>query len=254
MTTTPVRPTRRAVVHGAAWSVPVVAVAAAAPAFAASPCVTDYNYRLVWGTTRYERYSHTSGKAFVPVLEGAGASDVEVTLSSTWVRDGNGNANDRRDPAANLSVSSQNVGGTGGRGLYLRHESPVSDARSRRQELTLTFSRPVTGLNFTITDIDSERAYNYFAGRWEGYYDRVELTPTPSTRTPVSTVTGLGTFESPWRQTSNDATWEPGSSNGNVLVRYTGAVSSVKVIFWSAQAHGQQAIYLSNLNFTAKGC
>ena len=33
-----VSPSRRSVVRGAAWSVPVVAVAATAPAFAASPC------------------------------------------------------------------------------------------------------------------------------------------------------------------------------------------------------------------------
>ena len=41
MTSTQLRPTRRTIVRGAAWTVPVVSIAAAAPAFAASLCSPD---------------------------------------------------------------------------------------------------------------------------------------------------------------------------------------------------------------------
>ena len=37
-TLTAVRPSRRTVTRAAAWTVPVIAVAATAPAYAASPC------------------------------------------------------------------------------------------------------------------------------------------------------------------------------------------------------------------------
>ena len=51
MTNTQLRPTRRTLVRGAAWSVPVVSIAAAAPAFAAS-CDTQ-PYLLDWGVTSF---------------------------------------------------------------------------------------------------------------------------------------------------------------------------------------------------------
>lgn len=44
------QPSRRTVVRGAAWAVPTVAVATAAPAFAASPCTTSACPNISFGT------------------------------------------------------------------------------------------------------------------------------------------------------------------------------------------------------------
>lgn len=268
MTSTQLRPTRRTLVRGAAWSVPAISIAAAAPAFAASPCDLR-TYTLDWdggnattGTTAWARASYQSGKATVNAPTGSGSASIGVQFSSVWINESGGQARDRRDPAANLTISAEtNVGGLNkGRGLYIRHESPLDSGRSRRQQITIAFDRPVTGLNFSMSDIDSS---------WGNYYDRVELSAVSSsgaavayTSTPVSTVTGAGTAANPFRQTSNDATYDPDRTGGNVGIAFTdagaitttGSVSSMTLVFWNSAGDGQQAVYLSDFTFKASGC
>ena len=66
-------PRRRTVVRGAAWAAPAVAVAAAAPAFAASPCTTSACPDLSFGA-----YTNASGPT------GNGWSYVQSASSGTW--------------------------------------------------------------------------------------------------------------------------------------------------------------------------
>ncbi|MCW2738258.1 hypothetical protein [Nocardioides sp.] len=254
--------TRRTLVRGAAWSVPVVAVAATAPAFAASPCDVRA-YTLDWdggnatmGTTAWSRSSYQLGRATVSAPATSGAGSILVTFASAWINESGWQARDRRDQDMNLTISTEtNVGGLNqGRGLYVRHESPIDDGRSRRQRLTVSFERAVTGLNFTITDIDST------AG---GYWDRVELSATGPggvaayTPTRAVGITGTGgTNTNAFRQTDDDTTYNPNLGGGNVGISFanTVSVSTLTLEFWNASGDGQQAIYLSNFEFNAKGC
>lgn len=246
MTTTPVRTSRRALVHGAAWSVPVVTVAAAAPAFAASPCATDYNLRLDWGTTTYAKASANLGTA--TVTAGAGTSPVTVSFAST--KNGTGVR-----AASNLTVTTQtNVGGSGAgeQALELYHAQPSTSGRANRQDVVITFSRPVTGLSFTISDIDSFDDN----GHDNDYVDYVELTGTYAA-TKASGLLGSGTQADPWRMQNTNNSIATTSSAGNVSVTYPGAVTSITLSFYNGaqqQAKGQHAIYLNDLTFTTTGC
>ncbi len=259
-----VRPSRRSVVRGAAWSVPVVSMAATAPAFAASCGSTEVAYRLDWnggttatGLTTWSRSNYTAGSASVGAPSGSGGTALAVGFASSWIREGGGPLRDRRDQNLNLTISSEpNVGGLGqGKGLYIRHESPISGERTRRQQIVVTFGRPVRGLQFSITDIDST---------FDQYWDRVELTAlTPTgtsaafTPTLSANMSGTGAGSSTaFRQNSSDRTFDADEGGGNVKIAFDSSVSvsSMTIQFWSATAGGQQAIYLSDFTFSAKAC
>lgn len=61
MTITTARPTRRTLVRGAAWSVPAISIAAAAPAFAASTDASlSYGPAVKWGTGNDGDLKHVS--------------------------------------------------------------------------------------------------------------------------------------------------------------------------------------------------
>lgn len=246
MTTTQVRPSRRALVHGAAWSVPVVTVAAAAPAFAASPCVTDQDLTLDWGTTTYAKNNENLGTA--SVTGGAGVTPVTVSFASA--KNGTGVR-----AASNLTVTSQtNVGGqgTGQKALELFHSQPSTTGRANRQDVTITFDRPVTGLSFTISDIDSLDSN----GNDNDYVDYVELTGVYSAQKAAGLL-GAGTVADPWRMQNTNNSIDTTSSAGNVRVTYSGPVTSITLSFYNGahnNAKGQHAIYLNDFTFTAKGC
>lgn len=238
---------RRAVVRGAAWTVPAVAVAASAPAYAVS-CNT-VSWRLNWGTTTYQKLSADQGKATIPGV--AGSVPVVVTfdsqMSGTMVRE-----------TDNLTVDTgtTDIGNLGNSevGLLLSHKDPIPALRDNRQTLTISFDRDVTGLSFSITDLDSA------ASNW---YDQVEasgtrtfaVTPRPANQGGGTYVLGDGTLGNAWRY--RDATTQlPNSGNdrGNVKVTYSGTVRSITLDYWSSVANGNQKVWISDLTFTARGC
>jgi hypothetical protein len=228
---------RRAVTAGAAWVTPLIVVGVAAPAFAAS-CVGAF--RLNWGTTAYSPVKPATGPhvgtATVTPTSGT-AAPVVVTFSSTV------NNTVTRD-AANLTVPPDtNIGnlGAGERGLSISHASPITAGTTNRQIVTIGFSRAVVGLSFTITDIDSS------SGNW---YDRVELTGV-RTATPATHVIGAGTAASPWQYDDNNTNVGITNGNGNVLVTYPAAVTSIQLDYWSTVSNGNQRIFLGDFTFTA---
>jgi hypothetical protein len=226
---------RRALTAGAAWITPVVVVGVAAPAFAASaPCVGSF--RLNWGTTAYTKNNVNSGTATVGATAGT-APPVVVSFASAVT------GSVTRD-AENLTVpGTLNIGGLGffERGLTLVHSDPITGGRTNRQTVTITFSRPVTGLAFTITDIDSS------GGNW---WDRIELSGV-RTATPASEVDGTGVFNDPWRFDDDDTNVGNTSSRGNVGVSYAAPVSTITLDYWSTVGGGNQRIFLSDFTFTA---
>lgn len=267
MSNTLLRPTRRTLVRGAAWSVPVVSIAATAPAFAASPCrARSESYRLDWGQPS------TVWAVSKPTVDGVhtgtatisgptNATPVVVTFVSTMFRS-NG---DSRRAADNLTVSADtDIGDLGAeeRGLNVAHDVGIDNGRNDyRQEIQVSFDRPITDLAFTITDIDTQSAQ---AGTtWS---DRVELSPnvTSYSAPTGSEVIGRGRNENinnddgrgPFRRTADFNVDNTGDNSGNIDVTYASraANSAFTLTFWTNTAAGNQRIFLSDFTFTANTC
>lgn len=256
-------PTRRTLVRNAAWTVPIVSMAVAAPSFGASPCATRYDYTISW-PTGYVRNSATSGT--VTLTGPAGTSSLTMTLASVSV-----GAN-VPDPTRNLQVPANttppastildpvvsNLGGrTGERGVRLHHQTSAG-TRDARQELTITFSRPVADLGFWITDIDTITS--------SPFSDRVELigrnaaggvvayTPGPDG------VLGTGAFGDAWRRTA-DLNVDENSAGAQVRVDFPQTsttatdVKSMQLTYWNATGGTQyHRIFIGRMTFTARGC
>lgn len=259
-----VRPSRRTVVRGAAWSVPVVSMAATAPAFAASACIPrSADWRLDWGTTDWavSKPSLDGVHTGVATIDGpSNSTPIVVTFTSTMVR--SSAASRRADE--NLTVSTvTNVGGLGAaeRALNISHDTGIVAGRGNyRQEVAIKFNRAITNLAFTVTDIDSQAAAQNLT--WS---DRVAFSPDISTyAAPTgSEVVGRGRFEGetatnrgPFRRTASENVGNVGDNSGNVNVNYAAraANSAFTLTFWTETAGGNQRIFLSDFTFTASTC
>lgn len=234
---------RRTLVRGAAWSAPVVAVAATAPAYAASPCAATYNWRLDWGTTSYTKANANLGSATVTNV--AGTSPITVTFVSSVTSGITRNALN-----LDLEPGISDIGdlGRNEQGLELWHSSSTNSNNSY-QTVQITFGRAIDNLAFTITDID------FSSGNFS---DRVALSGT-RTGTPASTyVVGSGTTSDPWRPRDSNpgpiSIPDEGDSRGNVAVQYSGSVTSIELRYWNRGGSGQQAIWISDMTWTASGC
>ena len=231
-------PSRRTVLRAAAWTAPAVSVVVAVPAYAAcSPATTKpTSYNVDWASGVYTRSSAASGAVVVPGAA-VGAQPVNVFVTSTV------SSNRVVRTAQNLLGSAQ--------GLELHHTSPVSAGREHRQTVTFNFSRQVSGLTFSIKDVDSSQG---------GWWDRVELT---GARTFVvaprgrrnTHILGSGVQGAPWYHYDSDTVLpNSGDSRGTVTVTYTEPVSSISLVYWTSVGGSNQRIWLSNLSFTASSC
>lgn len=249
MTTTPVGPatptsyvpSRRTVLRAAAWTAPAVSVAVAVPAYAAcSPAsATTGSYRLDWGVTPWTMTSAKTGVATV-ASSTAGGTAVPVTFVSSGPQS-------LKLAAANLTVPSQtNVGGLGAsaRALQLHHAAPLTAGRDAGQVVTISFGRPVSGLSFTITDIDSQG---------NGWWDQVSLSGRRTAQSATG-IRGAGTDASPWRQREGTSAVPATSGAGNVRVSYTEPVTTIVLKFWTSVTGGTQLINLTDFTFTASSC
>jgi hypothetical protein len=257
---TDTRPTRRTVTRAAAWSVPVIAVASAAPAFAASPCDPRTGQRLDWdgSSVAYTRTSNTVAKA---VLDPDGPGPVPaLTLDVTAGYAGNmksGYENPGTNtPHPNFRVSSP-VGGLGVSGLSLWQAttSDTPQGRSDRGTYTFTLSRPVSNLQFTITDIDSQSG---------DFWDVVQLAPGYSVVSQAGTLSsdnnGIGGAQRFYASGQSAPVDNTSGTGGNLTVRYAGPVSVFSITYWNGAASfdtnvdQDQAVYISDLTFDYKPC
>lgn len=114
-TSIPTHLPRRTLVAAGAWTVPVVAAATAAPAYAASPCQKTYSYKLQWRTASYTHdqagstsTSLTTSGGFTTVAPlTVGGATIYVVLESS--RQGNTTFDSNR----NLSIPGGTVGAGG---------------------------------------------------------------------------------------------------------------------------------------------
>lgn len=259
MTEALVRPSRRSFVRAAAWSVPVVSLAAAAPAFAASPCDSRVGAVIDWDNPATTTHVRESVWKSVTTYDPDGNGTVpSITLTTTASYSGNMKSGPEFGNITNDSLLLQsNIGGLNQAGLVMYQSTTSTGAGSfnDRGTYTFTFTRPVTNLTFTITDIDSGGAQ---------YYDRLMLTAGFTQQFRAGAVTGAGTQSDPYRATNSNAGVDDfTSANGNVRVTYPGTISSFTITYWNESANlgdkpgwynNQQAVFLSDLTFDYKPC
>jgi len=256
--------TRRTVLRAAAWTAPAVSMVVAVPAYAAASgpvACADAAYEIRWASHYNAQARTATARLTRAVGSGAlGTAPLTMVVSSSFqgslVAGSTG-------AYSNLALSPGNVGGTGGRGLTIMQQAAsrvtsLSTPRSQhRQEVTLVFSRPVSNLAFTLTDVDS-----LDPTRGNGQYqDRVSVSGAPS-GARANQVTGAGTAGDPWRATGANVEQDPVSgSRGNVVVSYAGRPASdvYRITYWNDQtgtlaSRGLQGIFLTDLTFTAASC
>lgn len=273
-TVTDVRPTRRSVTRAAAWSVPVIAVATAAPAYAASPCDPRKDQVLKWSaaTTTVVRTPNNNG--LVADFDPDGASGpipaLTLTMSATFV----GNMAPGLEPGVqnangdgqqlNYTITS-NVGGLGTSVSALCMQQATSSTEPQgagdRGSYTFTFSQPVSNLRFTLTDIDSSS---------NDFWDAIALVPAPTSAVPAnsnylvtSTTDSRGVTVSPafWRPSNNNTGLDNVTRNdGNLVVTYAGPISSFRIAYFNNQTSfsstidTDQVVYITDMTVDYKPC
>jgi hypothetical protein len=255
--------TRRTLVRGAAWSVPVVAVAATAPAFAASPCdaITLPSFALSGGTTG------TASNGTRTWTKSLTTGTSTLTLSATSSYTGSMAMASNQSPYAHFGTAAD-AGNTNTVGLQMFQErgtANVTTPSDHAGTYTYTFTRPVTNLTFTLSDIDR---YQYQEGRWNpvDYYqydDRVAVTSSQGAFTVQSrgsnvVTSSLGTVANPFRPIeSGNIDLDEGM--GNAVVRFAGPMTTFAITYWNAFANANadsriQVTLLSNMSFTYAPC
>lgn len=252
-------PSRRAVVAGLAWSTPVVTAALAAPAFATSPrCLVTTT--ATWNSARYARSKPTEGVYTFPDPDGTGPlQGMTLTVQTTYQGSNIKLGSQFSTTLDNLTVVGATVGGA--TSPLMLHQAPIDNSKkasdlsgANKTVTTFTFSRQVTSLSFTITDIDSTS---------NDFWDAVALTsPTPYTAAKASAtqVTGAGTVTNPWQAANNNLPVSETSTAGNVKVTFSAPLTTFAIHYWNRMAlssstiDGDQGIFISNLQLTYNAC
>lgn len=214
---------RRTLVKGAAWSIPVIAAASAIPHAAAS--VTCGDKVINWNQV-------PTGTAVTPgTLLSAAGSSVTATVTATGTTTLSDNLHVLAGPDGGLPGEFLNIGVPGG-GQF-------------EESVTVTFSQPVTNVSFTLGDIDS-----YVDNAFQ---ESVSLSPQSFSVVSLgSEVTGSGTSADPWLATAGQNV-EPTDSIGNVTVLYPGPLLSftitLKDVFPSADGSTGHSIDLFDISF-----
>lgn len=201
---------RRAIARGAAWSVPVVALAVAAPASAATSGCQVVTGMLVWKNLSSGNLLNKNLTTTVAGLT------LRVTVTGDTGADDNG------------VRSTGPVGGA--HSLLLLHSE--NDDNNTTQTITLKFSAPVQNLQFSLLDIDSSRDKKSFGSGYTNHYqDKISVLPAPSGQTRGSTVTGSGTTASPWRAVNQDNPVTDDSTTGNVALSWSSSLDTVTIVY-----------------------
>lgn len=203
---------RRSVLSTAAWTVPVVATAAAAPMAAASQCVPasiNWNDSAVGArptTLAVPGVTPTLTATFAVTYGGAAAPS---TTSGTIVAGPQGGSTDR----------------------YYRVEF-LNPEPNNEATVTITFNRAVRDVNFTILDIDATNG---------GYRDSIVVNTPGFTATPGPRVQGAGTTASPFQMNTPFANIAPDSNAGNLRLNWAGPLTSVSFRYFQPNTAARSA-------------
>ena len=244
-----------------------MAVAAAAPAYAASPCNSPTPATMDWALPRqykqgngnqtrdrgygYTRNSSSSAAYLTQDPDGTGPL-LPLGLTITVAYGTNTQA-----AADQLVVSSTNVGGTGAPGLTL-HQTPRDVAQTsstfedrNKSVVTFAFSRVVDQLTFTMTDIDST------AGDFRDAVGIAGASISSLSIANSSQVRGTGTVADPFQVVpTNSAVDNEFGNSGNVTVTLRN-FSTFELHYWNTQpsgSGGDQKVFLTNFDLSYFAC
>lgn len=258
------RPTRRTVTRAAVWTVPVVAVATTAPAFASSGCNQRNGQVLDWDGVGviYTRTSATAARAALDP-DGAGSAPT-LTLDVAASYTGNMQPGSENGDTSQTMTIAPAVGGLGVSGLSLMQSTTSASPNNTNKQAvgygdrgsyTFTFSRPVSNLDFTITDIDSTTA---------DFRDAMVLSAGYSVVSQAGGIALTTSRDAPleWFQAASDnvAVDNTSGSAGNLRVRFAGPISTFTITYWNIQANydpnidTDQRVYVSDMTFDYKPC
>ncbi|HEX3930466.1 MAG TPA: hypothetical protein VHW64_07160 [Nocardioides sp.] len=222
---------RRAVARGAAWSVPVVALAVAAPAVAASTNCTMGT--LSWDTFRN---GVTGLGTFATTIPG-----LTVTIAVSG------------DTAAADNARVTNVA-TGGLSQVLRfYDQEKKNGTS--QTVSITFSKAVRNVQFSLLDVDSALATDRRGNITDNYYqDQVQIvTPTSWSGTTHSNIVGTGTAASPYKAKNTNSPIDGSDAASNVDLVFPGGTAGLTQVQFKysqgAAVDGGPFIGMSDLLF-----
>ncbi|PPF43557.1 hypothetical protein C5B85_12725 [Pseudoclavibacter sp. AY1F1] len=208
--------------RAAAWTVPVIALATAAPAQAASRCVNKTNFNALTTGTKPTQIS----------FPGTG---VTATLSYVGYGGFTGSS-------TNGAVQNGPQGGNPTTQKWIKFEDETAQSGSGL-DVKIVFSEPVLKLSFTLFDLD-----------WAdgNHRDAVIATTPPTSFNLASALQGNGTLNNPWRKTTVGEI--PSTSlNGNVQLNYTGPITEVSFRYFqdlpNLNRNHNQLIGLSDLAF-----
>lgn len=238
----------------------MVAVATAAPAFAASPCdaITVNNFPMSGGTVGTAAdNTRTWSRTLV-----TGTSALQLSATSSYTNSMRRAAD--QAPYAHFGTTGD-AGNTGTVGLQMfqeRRTQSVSNPIDHAGTYTYTFGRPVTNLSFTLSDIDYY-AFSQYGNSFRQYDDRVAVTSPAGPVTVVSRAaniaqTSQGTQADPFRPNVN-GNIDLDDGSGNVAVRIAGPVSTFSITYWNGFPNANtnsriQVTLLSNMSFTYQPC
>lgn len=242
------RPSRRSVTRAAAWGVPVIAVATTAPAYAASCAPVRATSASITSANRVSSVEWTAtfdvdGRGRLPsnVLTAKATFDAGMGVRN----DANGGVND------NFSVAGA-VGGLGTSGLVLAQRATTANPSGALGHYAFSFTRPVTDLSFTLTDIDSTTG---------DFWDSVWLTPGFTVGKKAAGIQGAGTSASPFKQATGNSAFDNASGGGgNVTLTYAGPISSFQINYsnvatsFAAGADPDQVVTIADLAFDFQPC
>lgn len=213
--------TRRSVSAGAVWAVPVIAVAASAPAMAASQCVVTTNFDgLTPGTT-------PTTLTFLP-------STVTATLGFTSSGLGGDNTpGDTGEVAATSTSPSWNY-------IEVEMLAPIDQGDSI--QVTISLTEAVENLTFKIHDIDG------LSGQWQ---DTVRVDTAGFTFVPGANIIGDGSNGTRFRNaTPGDDPIDSGVAD--VTLSWVGPVQTVSFSYIAGRDRdtNNQHIGLGDISFT----
>jgi hypothetical protein len=197
-------PSRRAVTRGAAWSVPVVALAVAAPASAATSGCHVLTGKLDWDL--FSNGSTQLGKVLTTTVSGV---TVTITVTGEYAT-GNG------------TVTST---ATGGQSKVLRFYDRENRSNTS-QTVLITFSKPVQNVQFSVLDVDSQTS-----SPTNAYEDLVVVNTPGWTGSKHSNVRGSGTAKDPYRGKTTNSPVAGSSNASNVDLGWSGALSAVSFTY-----------------------
>jgi hypothetical protein len=225
---------RRALTRGAAWSVPVVTLAMAAPANAATSGCTLTTGQLVW--SGFSNKSNQLNKFLATTVAGV---TVKVTTAGGTGADDNGIA------------TTDTVGGS--KSLLLFHDE--NNVNNTAQTITITFSKAVRTLSFSLLDIDSSQSTDRHGTKTNDWEDQVVVTgPSGFVATKGSTVVGSGATGDPFKAKTMNTPVTDDSSTGNVALSWAHAtddMTSVTLVYsQNGTQHGSPKMGISDITFS----